>query len=114
VITQYLLFVVTLDKSLKIPSSWKMNSCIYNHSPTAFPTSELLSLSGSSKINSSIKPAPTSGLDLLGQTVTATADVRSKISKLSVPFPNKFHPPLRHNVTPALAVNVGGGEHVSP
>jgi len=28
------------------------------------------------KINSSIKPAPTSGLDLLGQPVTVTADVR--------------------------------------
>jgi hypothetical protein len=33
-----------------------------------------------SKINSSIKPAPASGLDLWGQPFTVTADVRSTIS----------------------------------
>jgi len=49
---------VTLDKSLKIPSSWKMNYCIHNHSPTAFSTSELLSLPGVPKSIRPLNPLP--------------------------------------------------------
>jgi hypothetical protein len=49
---------VTLDKSLKIPSSWKMNSCIHNHSPTAFSTSELLSFPGVPKSIRLLNPLP--------------------------------------------------------
>ena len=101
---------VTLDKSFKnsvdleneLPHSHPLTHSLFHFRIIVTPPC--------SKINSSIKPAPASGLDLWGQPVTVTADVRSTISKLSVPFPNKFHPPLRHKDTPALAVNVGGRE----
>jgi hypothetical protein len=82
--------LVTLDKSFK-------NSVgLENELPHSHPLTHSLShfriivTPRCSKINSSIKPAPASGLDLWGQPVTVTADVRSTISKLSVPFPTCF------------------------
>jgi hypothetical protein len=104
------IYSVTTDNSLKIPSSWKMNSCIHIHSPTAFSTSELLSFPGVPK---SIRPFPhPASICWTNRLQSLRMSVRQFSNSL-----HRFltsHRPLRHKDTPALVVSVGGGEHVSP